>query len=490
MRRMKRRRIKQNGKNADTVKELSSFIYNRHTHDKSMYVGVSEINFIVGLDNILLNNKDKDKLRNLIYSNHMDLFDTEFINEIRGLTKEDFKSICKYHYKKDTFSGLEYFVLRHLIDYHIKEFEMDMVCDRLDEVIKLSVSKDNLVVKVFPTKSQSDNPVSYTVSLLYLVLMHLYKQVNRLEYENLTENLLSKGVPQEKYTNWVIKSVFLCTTPIVTKVVYSLTINADDNYTWFLQLKKLESAYAFLNISKQSGQVKFCFRPHTHYLTSTLDFPVTNTTPSDTNYEARFIESTYTLRKENTLQCKTTIIGKEMVDCVFATQIDEDDKPASMYSALSDGNEIYLAQYTILRRMLSFTKQHEQSKVQINLKAGEYVQSGKYKLITEATDLDKIKWLTKTKTKTHAFDDIEMTISDDKLISIIRKNLQKLGQKNGHVDYIIVILELMNEDKSVIDNTLEPLDKRTADKIKTIIKKLRKRKLISGLTLNEFYKGD
>ena len=460
-------------------KDLSSFVYNRHSHDKSMFVNVSEINFMIGIDNICVEKTYRETLISYGNTEILSLMDSLNIEDIRNFKEEDFKEICSYFPNTDRFFGMEYSILRHLIDSHLEDYKRDLRSGRLNEIIKLSVSKDNLIIKVFPSKTTANKQVSYTVSLLYLLLFQLYGFVNKQCYE---EDLLGE------FTNWVINSVFTCTKPIVTKVVYTLSINADDSYTWFSQLQQLKSEYPFLNITSQEDQVKFCFRPHTHYLTSTLDFPVINTIPSDTNYKARFIESTCKLEKDNTLTYKTTIVSKEMVDCVFATQIDESDEPASIYSALSYDEEIYLDQYSILRRILTFTKQHEQRKADIRERAREYVEQGKYKTIEENSDTDKIKWLSREKTVEHAFDNMVTVTPDDKLIPIIRKELQKLGQKNAHADYIIHVLELMNEEIDVINNTLKPLDQRTADKIKAIIRKVRKQKLDFGLTLNEFYK--
>jgi hypothetical protein len=460
------------------LRNLSSFIYNRHTHDKSMFVNVPEINFMIGIDNICIDKTSRDSLTS--YLNILNQVYSINLNDIREFTKEDMKEICRYIPNTDSFFSLEYYILRHLIDYHLNNYERDLKSGTFDNIIKLSVSNDKLIVKVFPSETIAHNQVSYTISLLYLVLFQLYGLVNKHWYEE-------EGL-KRKYINWVISSVFDCTKPIVTKVVYTLSVNADDNYTWFSQLQQLKSAYSILDISSRDDQVKFYFRPHTHYLTSTLDFPVINTAPSDTNYEARFIESTYTLQKDNILACKTTIVGKEMVDCVFATQIDEPDEPASIYSALSDDEGIYLKQYSILKRILTFTKQHQQRNAEIRIRAKEYVEQGKYNLIDEDDNTNKIKWLSNAKTKELAFDNIATITPDDKLIPVISKELQKLGQKNAHVDYIISVLELMNEQDDVINNTLNPLDKRTADKIKIVIMKLRKQKFNLGLTLNEFYK--
>lgn len=461
------------------LKDLSSFIYNRHTQDKTMCVSVSEINFMIGIGNICREETSKETLKSYTDTDTLSLFCSINVEDIKNFKEEDFKEICDYFSNTDIFFGMEYYILRHLIDYHLEDYEKDLRSGRLNEIIKLSVSKDNLIIKVFPAETTENNQVSYTISLLYLLLFQLYGHVNKQWHKE--NGLLGK------YTNWVIDSVFTCTKPIVTKVVYTLSINADDSYTWFYQLQQLKSAYPILDISSQDDQISFFFRPHTHYLTSTLDFPVINKAPSDTNYEARFIKTICTFEKDNTLTYKTTIVSKEMVDSVFATQIDEFDEPASIYSALSDDEEIYLDQYSILRRILTFTKQHEQQNAEIKIRAKEYVEQGKYKLIDEDSNTNKIKWLSKAKTKEHAFDNIPMITPDDKLLPIISKKLQNLGQKNTYVVYTIFVLELMNEEIDVINNTLKIFDQRTTDKIKAIIRKVRKQKFNFGLTLNEFY---
>ncbi len=51
---------------------------------------------------------------------------------------------------------------------------------RLDKLIKVSVSKDNLIIKVFLSKAlEVENQVSYCVSLLYLVLLHIHKHLHK-----------------------------------------------------------------------------------------------------------------------------------------------------------------------------------------------------------------------------------------------------------------------------------------------------------------------
>lgn len=450
--------------------DLSSFIYNREAHDKTMCVDVSKINFMIGIDSILNNNEDRNKLYQIIKSDYSTLFNKEFTKQIRSLNKEDFKRICNYHNTKDSFSGLEFYILKHLRDYHLSKFQEDMRRGNLSKIIKLCVSKGNLIVKVFPSKSTDDNPVSYTISLLYLVLMHLYKQL----YQN--KNIYS-----------VIKDIFIKVTPIITIVTYSVSINADDNYSWFTQIQQLHTAYKFFDITKSKKQVRFIFRPREHYLISTLYYPVIHLTPSDTNGIARFIKCTYTLDKNNKLTCETTIVGKDMVDSVFATQIDQNNEPASLYSALSDAETLYLANYSIFNRILSFSKQHEDFKATKRLEANELVEQGRFKVLN--TQKDKmISIITKNNTVKHAFKDIEITRRDNLLISVIIEELKKLRQKNNYVDYIIIALELMDKENNVINETLASLDERTSDKIKKVIKKIKKQKLTPGLTLNDFYR--
>ena len=63
-----------------------------------------------------------------------------------------------------------------------------------------------------------------------------------------------------------------------------------------------------------------------------------------------------------------------------------------------------------------------------------------------------------------------------------------MGQKNGLFDYIAIILEYFKEDNDVIDDALAPLDKRVANKIWKVIKKLRKQKFAPIYSLNTFYR--
>lgn len=451
--------------------ELSKAIYNRERHDKTMCVEVGEVNVMVSVKSILNSNSDREKLYKLIHSDYSILFDRKLIERIRCYSKQDFIDTCIYHVDSDNFSGLEYYVLRHLIDYHLDIFEEDFRSGKLNNIIKVCVSKDNLVVKVFPSKCVDGNSVSYTISLIYLVLMHLYK---RMCYDiDVCE---------------MIERLFIKVTPIVTKVVYTVKTTADDNYSWFTQLHQLKSGYKFFNIKKSNKQVRLLFRPQGHYLASTLNVPVINLTPSDTNYIVRFIKCTYTLGKDETLICKTTIVGKDMIDSVFSTWLDEENDPASVFSRLCDVEEIYLANYSILSRMLSFTKQHEVLKARANERATTLIGESTIKIISGTTG-QKIRWTRNNLVTKHVFKDVKIPAQDVKLITIIKEELLKLGQKNNHIPYIIIVLELYQKDKSILDETLAPLDKRTSDKIKKCITQLKKRikKLVSGYTLNKFY---
>ena len=88
--------------NAGTIKtskfiDSTSYIYNRHTHDKSVSVDMGEIQCMISVGTIC----GSDNIENLqqLISNYGSLFDTEFVNEIQDLSKEDFIRICNYHYK-------------------------------------------------------------------------------------------------------------------------------------------------------------------------------------------------------------------------------------------------------------------------------------------------------------------------------------------------------------------------------------------------------
>lgn len=472
--------------------DLSNAIYNRHTHDKSMFVDVGEINCMIGIESIICSDSDRKMLYELISGNYCTLFDTNFVRSIIRLKKKDFIRICNYCYKDDTFSGMEFVVLKLLKKYHLKEFKRDVRAGSINKILELFISEDEtkLIVKVHTNKCTADEPVLYAQSLLYLVLFCLYQHVNRHAYNYLKEHQMHRMLPVEDYVVWVVRSVLTYITPIITKVVYTISIIADDNYTWFTQLKQLSPAYGFLAKGKDENQVMFTFRPNEQYLTSTLYTPVVDEAPSDTNYSARFVECNYKLTKGNVLTCDTTILSKDMVDGIFATLIDEDDEPVSIFLRIADDEEVYLAHYSILKRLLSFMKQHEELKAQVRQKAQDYVATGKFRIISDISNRDKVQILTKTKTVEHAFKNIKVPTPDDKLIQIIREELRKQGTMNSHVDYIVIVLELLQEEQKVINETLAPLDDRTSSKIKKIITNVKRKakKLAPGLTLNEFYK--
>ncbi len=482
--------IKKNNKLID----LSSFVYNRNLHDKTVLVKMKKISVTIGIGSISNSDKDKETLLQLIKSNYSSLFDTAFIEEIETLSKEDLISICNYRYTEDTFSGIEFSVLTGLIYHHIDEFKKDIKTGNLNNVIQLSVGKDNktgeynLFVNLYPAKSTAKEPVLYVRNLLYLVLFHLYKQVNRHVYDNIYEYFLT-DIAKPKYVNWVIKSVFTYIVPIVTVVDYQVIINADDNYTWFRQLQQLDSGYGFLLSGGEENTIWFKFRPKEEYLASTINFPVINEAPSDSNYIERIIDCTYTLNKDKTLTSDITLVGKDMVDSVFSTQMDEDNDPTPIFSRLSDTEDVYLSHYSILYRMLSFMEQHEKKKAQLRLKANDYVKAGKFKTISDISDNEKVNILTKINTISQAFKDIEVPLPDDKLFSYIYNELANIGQKNGLIEYTIIILEHFQDDKKSIDELLSRLDERTSQKIWKVIKKLRKLKLPSVYSLNDFYRG-
>ena len=138
--------------------------------------------------------------------------------------------------------------------------------------------------------------------------------------------------------------------------------------------------------------------------------------------------------------------------------------------------------------MLSFTKQHEVLKARANERATTLIGESTIKIISGTTG-QKIRWIRNNLVTKHVFKDVKIPAQDVKLITIIKEELLKLGQKNNHIPYTIIILELYQKDKSIVDETLAPLDKRTSDKIKKCITQLKKRikKLVSGHTLNKFY---
>lgn len=434
-----------------------------------MFVEVSEIDFVVSVENIIDSSKDRNKFFELVKLNYSSLFGTSVSEEIKSLTKKDLIEICDYNYRDDSFSGLEYYILRHLMDSHIDKCIEDLRVKRLDKLIKLNVSKGNLIVKVFPSKVlEVENQVSYCVSLLYFVLLHIHKHLHK-----------ECGICE------IIKALFIKVNPIVTKVAYTVLINCSDSYSWLKQLQQLSSMYKFLNISSTKDQVKFLFRPKRHYLISTVNFPVRNEIPSDTNNEKRFISCTYKLRKQDVLECKTTIISKDMVDCVFATQID--DNVGSMYSALSDSEHIYLSSYYILDTLLSFTKQHEELRNRLSVNGMEFTNTNNSMPVSFRQNV--IVNYIRRNLYQQAFGDIKAT-NDEELLALVINQLKKVGQKNSLVDYSIVIMELLDKDKAFVDEILAKLDERTSDKIRKVLKNLKKSKRVENLfCLNEFYRG-
>lgn len=484
--------------NAGTIKtskfiDSTSYIYNRNTHDKSVSVDMGEIQCMISVGTIC-SSENIEKLQQLISNNYHSLFDLEFVDEITTLSKEELISICNYHYKEDTFSGTEAIVLSSLYHFHIEEFRRDLISGRLNDILELCVSKDNnsgeynLVVKLYPSNSTAKDPVTYTRDLLYLVLFNLYEQMNRHKYDYWKEYLYLHKVPIAKYVVWVLKSVFTYIVPIVSIVDYKVTIKADDSYTWFTQLKQLDSEYGFLGKSCGDNHVTFTFRPREEFLNSTINFPVQNEAPSDTNYTKRVIQCLYTLHKDMTLTYDITLVGKDMVDSIFSVQTDEEDDILPIFSRLADDEDVYLASYRILHDMLSYTQQHEQQKARARIESAEEVRTGQFRIISDISDADKIQCLTKEKTMEHAFDEVEVPSQDEMLFSFIKQELEKMGQTYSILDYITVILEYYEEDKNVIDEALAPLDKETSGKICKVIRKLKKLKLPPVYTLNNFYK--
>ena len=455
--------------NIDNFIDLSEFLYNRHTHDKTMFVNVSEIDFVISVESVINSSDDRDKFFELVKFNYSSLFDTSVSEDIKSFTKEDFIEICDYNYTSDSFNGLEYYILRHLMDFHIDKCIEDLRAKRLDKLIKVSVSKDNLIVKVFPSKVlEVENQVSYCVSLLYFVLIHIYKHLHK-----------------ECSICEIVKALFIKVNPIVTKVAYTVLINCDDSYSWLKQLQQLSSMYKFFSISSTKEQVKFLFRPKRHYLTSTVNVPVINEIPSDTNNEKRFISCTYKLRKQDVLECKTTIISKDMVDCVFATQID--DNVGSMYSALSDVEHIYLSNYNILDTLLSFTKQHEELRNRLSVNGMEFVNTNNSMPVSFRQNV--IVNYIRRNLYQQAFGDIKAT-NDEELLALVIHKLKKVGQKNSLVDYSILIMELLYKEKEFVEEILANLDERTSNKIRKVLKNLKKSKRVENLfSLNEFYRG-
>ena len=101
--------------NTDNFIDLSEFIYNRHNHDKTMCVSVSEIDFVISIESFINSDDDRDKFLKLVKYNYSSLLNTSVFEDIKSLTKDDLIKICVYNPITDTFSGLEYYMLRHFI---------------------------------------------------------------------------------------------------------------------------------------------------------------------------------------------------------------------------------------------------------------------------------------------------------------------------------------------------------------------------------------
>ena len=69
--------------NIDNFINLSNFLYNRHTHDKTMFVNVSEIDFVTSVESIINSSDDKDKFFELVKLNYSSLFGTSVNEEIK-----------------------------------------------------------------------------------------------------------------------------------------------------------------------------------------------------------------------------------------------------------------------------------------------------------------------------------------------------------------------------------------------------------------------
>ena len=56
--------------NTDNFIDLSEFIYNRHAHDKTMCVSVSEIDFVISIESFINSDDDRDKFLKLVKYNY------------------------------------------------------------------------------------------------------------------------------------------------------------------------------------------------------------------------------------------------------------------------------------------------------------------------------------------------------------------------------------------------------------------------------------
>ncbi len=102
-----------------------------------MFVNVSEIDFVVSVENIINSSNNRDNFFELVKLNYSSLFGTRVSEEIKSLAKEDLIEICDYNYIDDSFSGLEYYILRHLKDSHINKCIEDLRTKRLQQLMFL-----------------------------------------------------------------------------------------------------------------------------------------------------------------------------------------------------------------------------------------------------------------------------------------------------------------------------------------------------------------
>ena len=155
-----------------------------------------------------------------------------------------------------------------------------------------------------------------------------------------------------------------------------------------------------------------------------------------------------------------------------------------MYSALSDNERIYSLNYYILSTLLFFTVQHEKLRNKRDIKKRKLINTDDFSAFA-VTEKDSVKRLLYN----FAFKDVKAS-NDEQLLTLVIKQLKKVGQKNSLVDYSIVIMELLNKEKNVVDEILAKLDERTSDKIRKVLKSLQKSKRVDNmLTLNEFYRS-
>ena len=84
-----------------------------------MCVSVSEIDFVISIESFINSDDDRDKFLKLVKYNYGSLLNTSVFEDIKSLTKDDLIKICVYNPITDTFSGLEYYMLRHFMDSDI-----------------------------------------------------------------------------------------------------------------------------------------------------------------------------------------------------------------------------------------------------------------------------------------------------------------------------------------------------------------------------------